>query len=98
MSFLSLVCVLMLGMALRIQAYEATDGEAAQTAVFTWLLFFVSVMVFLFCLYQMMTDMIDQFEDAKTKAKMGRRMSVAAFGRAGQDVDLLYDADAVNAM
>ena len=101
MSFLSLVCVLMLGMALRIQAYEATDGEAAQTAVFTWLLFLVSIMVFVFCLYQMICDTRDALADNKAKFDTVRRMTSAALfdggakSRADNDVDLLWSRDAL---
>jgi hypothetical protein len=49
-SFLCLVCTLMLGMALKIRDYEVVQGADEQGVIFAWLLFVVNIALFIFML------------------------------------------------
>jgi hypothetical protein len=83
------VFTLLLGMALKVQQYEASATAAADAAMYTTLLIIVNCALVTFALYQMVMDAWDDANDKAEKSKAAAgRLSQVMPSRALQDVAL----------
>jgi hypothetical protein len=81
------VFTLVLGMALKVQQYEASDTAEQDEAIYTALLIIVNVALAVFALWQMI---MDAWDDANDKAEK-TMMVVSRLSRAVNDVALTKD-------
>ena len=91
-AYVCLVFTLLLGMALKVQQYEASDTAKQDEAMYTALLIIVNVTLVLFALWQMIMDAWAGANAKAEKAKMVGKTIKSRLSRAENDVALTKDA------
>ena len=87
-AYVCLVFTLLLGMALKVQQYEASDTAKQDQAMYTALLIIVNVTLVLFALWQMIMDAWAKAKAKAEKAKMAGNTIKSRLSRAENDVAL----------
>ena len=92
-AYVCLVFTLLLGMALKVQQYEASDTAKQDEAMYTALLIIVNVTLVLFALWQMIMDAWAGANAKAEKAKMVGKTIKSRLSRAENDVYLLEEPE-----
>jgi hypothetical protein len=87
-AYVCLVFTLVLGMALKVQQYEASDTQEGDKAMFTALLIIVNVTLITYALYSMIVDARDDAIVKMKRAEQAGKEVKRKISRAQSDVQL----------